>query len=557
METNPIASPTPLPPRASARNLPRSYAGGGPRVWWDISDFRSSVCRGSHAKCLGAGILRLVLPFLTIAGLLAAGRSPAVASTPISCDASSVVAQALPAIVNITVVRVGGPEGETTTPEGEPPKESESAKTSANGHIAVFVGTGSVIDPSGIIVTNRHVIQGAAMIKVTFSDKSTASAQLIAAGTLVDLALLKVDVPRPLPTLQFADSDVLKLGQPVIAVGNPLGLGTSVSTGVVSALNRDLMRSPFDDFIQTDASINPGNSGGPLLDCAGEMVGVDTALLSNNKTLGSIGLGFALPSNVAKFAANQLSHLETATPGWIGLHLQDLTSDLARTFGHPDMAGAIVTRVESNSPAAQADLRSGDIIMGVNGHALPDNRAILRKIVTTPIGNTITLSVWRQNHSSETALQVQRWPHIMALRSQVLASPEDMALAQAQGSGLHLAMLTDANRQRFHLSNEPGVLIDKVAAASAAETMGFQAGDVIEKVGDVAVTTPDEVAARVPHGSAANGDIIPVLVRESSGTRWLTLYVGRVDVAQLVTVPDFLSGTESARNAAAQTTVMR
>jgi serine protease Do len=298
-----------------------------------------------------------------------------------------------------------------------------------------------------------------------------------------------VDVPRPLPTLQFANSDALKLGQPVIAVGNPLGLGTSVSTGVVSALNRDLMRTPFDNFIQTDASINPGNSGGPLLNCADEMIGVNTALLSNNKALGSIGLGFALPSNIAKFVSSKLDHPEEAMPGWSGLHLQDLSSDLARTFGHTDMAGAIVTRVDPNSPAAKVNLQSGDIIMGVNGQALPDNRAILRKIVTSN-GDTITLSVWRQDHSTEATLKVRPWPHMMALRSEVLASPEDVALAKAQGCGLHLAMLTDAGRVRYHLSDELGVLVDQVAEGSEAETMGFQAGDVIEKVGDAAVTTP-------------------------------------------------------------------
>jgi serine protease Do len=530
------AKRTQLPSSASAAILPPCHAGGG----------LSAERRSSRPKGSGVRTLRLALPFLTMTGLLAASANPAIAGTALSCDASSVVARTLPAIVNVTVVRVGDSEEEATNGEGE------SAKEPADGHIAVFVGTGSVIDPSGIIVTNKHVIQGAALIKVTFSDKSTASAELIAAGSLVDLALLKVDVPRPLPTLQFGNSDDLKLGQPVIAIGNPLGLGTSVSTGVISALNRDLMRSPFDDYIQTDASINPGNSGGPLLDCAGEMVGVDTALMSNNKTLGSIGLGFALPSNVAKFVASQLSHLETATPGWIGLHLQDLTSDLARTFGHPNMVGAIVTRVDPNSPAAQANLQSGDIIMGIDGRALPDNRAILRKITTTPIGKTIALSVWRQNHSEEATLQVKSWPHMMALRSQVLASPKDVALAQALGCGLHLAVLTDANRQRYHLTGEPGVLIDQVFAGSEAQTMGFQAGDVIEKIGDMAVTKPDEVMARVSHGSAANGDVVALLVRGTSGTRWLTLYVGRVDVAQLVAAPDFLDEAGSARNAAAE-----
>jgi len=521
MERDPIAPDTQLPLRASAKILSRSHTCSGLKARRvGFSAFRASERHGPHLKGLCAGILRLFLPFLTITGLLAAGANLAVAGTPISCDASSIVAQALPAIVNITVVKVGGSEGETATAEGE------SVKKSAD--VAISAGTGSVIDPSGIIITNRHVIQGAALIKVTFRDKSTATAQLIAAGSLVDLALLKVDVPHPLPTLQFANSDNLKLGQPVIAVGNPLGLGTSVSTGVISALNRNLMRTPFDNFIQTDASINPGNSGGPLLNCAGEMVGVETALLSNNKKLGSIGLGFAFPSNDAKFVASKLSDPETAKPGWIGLHLQDLTSDLSRAFGDSDTAGALVTHVDPNSPAAEASLQSGDIIVDVNGHALPDAPAILRKIVTTPTGDLVTLSVWRQHQSKVATLKVQPWPHMTALRSQVLASPEDVALAKTEGCGLHLAMLTDANRQRYHLTDEPGVLVDQVAKGSEAETMGFQPGDVIEKVGDVAVTTPDEVKAHVSSGGdAAEGDVVPLLVRGSSGTRWLALYVGR------------------------------
>ena len=283
------------------------------------------------------------------------------------------------------------------------------------------------------------------------------------------------------------------------------------------------------------------------------MVGVNTALLSNSKTLGSIGLGFALPSHDAKVVASMLSHPETDRPSWIGVHLQDLRHGIARNFGYPNgVAGAIVTYVDPNSPAGQANLWPGDIIMAVNGHASPDAREILRKIVATPNGDTITLSVWKRDHASEATLQVQPWPHMKALRSAVLASPEDVAAAQAQGSGLHLTMLTDANRQRFHLPDEPGVLIDQVAPGSEAETMGFRAGDVIEQVGDVGVTTPDEVKAQVSsRGSAVNGDLVALLVRGSSGTRWQELYVGRVSTAQLVATPEPLSGAGPARNAAA------
>ena len=262
---------------------------------------------------------RIALAVGAITALAATGNPASAAMPPGSCDIADIVQRALPAIVNITVVRVGGSE------------EAAAGKPDAE-HIEVFVGSGSVIDPSGIIVTNKHVIQGAALIRVVFHDKSDVPAQLIAAANLVDLALLKVNLPHPLPTLQFDNSDAARVGQPVIAIGNPLGLGTSVTTGVISALNRDLMRTPFDDFIQTDASINPGNSGGPLLDCAGNMIGVNTALLSNNKLLGSIGLGFALPANDARFVASKLRDPENAMPNWIGLHLQDLTAELAMTL---------------------------------------------------------------------------------------------------------------------------------------------------------------------------------------------------------------------------------
>jgi serine protease Do len=216
----------------------------------------------------------------------------------------------------------------------------------------------------------------------------------------VDLALLKVEVHKPLPALSFADSDKLQIGQPVIAVGNPIGVGTLVSTGSVSAVNRDLMRSPFDDFIQTDASINSGNSGGPLLDRNGDIVGINTALLSNNRTLGSIGLGFALPANDVKFIGGKLRQ-PTSAPNWIGLHLQDLDARLA----HPVQAarGVRCTRHQRGPghPAVRASLVPGDIVTGLSGEDLPDVRAIQRAIVKLDPGTLLTLSVWHHGQRKD------------------------------------------------------------------------------------------------------------------------------------------------------------
>jgi serine protease Do len=471
------------------------------------------------------------------------GTNAFAAIAPDACDSANVVANALSAIVNITVVKVstGG-------------EENAVADKAAPERIEVFVGSGSVIDPSGIIVTNKHVIQGAALIRVIFHDKSEVAAQLIAAASLVDLALLKVNVPGPLPTLKFGNSDALRIGQPVIAVGNPLGIGTSVSTGVVSGLNRDLMRTPFDDFIQTDASINPGNSGGPLLDCAGNIIGVDTALLSNSKLLGSIGLGFALPSNDARFVAGKLRDPDAEMPNWLGLHLQDLTAQLATTFGRPGTDGAIVTSVDPGGPAAKASFEPGDIVTRTDGQPSPDARSVLRSIVQKPSGEPISLTVWRHGHSEEVALRGKPWPHMMALRSDVLASAAAVARAQAEGLGLglHLTTITAENRQHFSLGdNTKGVLVDLVIPGSQAEDMGVKPGDVIEQVGDMPTTTPGDVTSQLTHGDAASGDLVALLVHGKSETRWVPLYVGHVDVTDLVAAPGLPNTPLAARDAAA------
>ena len=323
--------------------------------------------------------------------------------------------------------------------------------------------------------------------------------------------------------MSFADSDAAKIGQPVVAIGNPLGIGTSVSTGVISGLNCDLMRSPFDDYIQTDAAINPGNSGGPLLDCSGKIIGIDTALLSNNRILGSIGLGFAIPANVTRYIADRLEDPAKATPNWVGLHLQDLTAPLAIAFGLPiSTGGAIVTDADPNSPAGRASLRAGDVVLAALGRPMPDARAVLRAVLMAPDGVAIPITLWRGGHTQDVTLQSQAWPHLLALRSQVLASPENIAKAEAAGLGLHLASITAADRKRYHLGGSAGALIDRVTPDSQAASLGLKPGDVIEQVGQQPTTSPAEATAQFDRGKTAPGNVVAVLVRISqacSGTR--------------------------------------
>jgi serine protease Do len=466
----------------------------------------------------------------------------AVAATPASCFSRDVVNRSLSAVVNITVVKVlsGDSEDSEGGKDSKDSKDSEGTRSGKDAahpaavHFEEFVGSGVIVDPSGIIVTNKHVIKDAAMIWVTFKDRTQAPAQLVAACALMDLAVIKVNVPKPLPTLEFADSDKVEVADPVIAVGNPLGIGTSISTGVVSGLDRDLMRTPFDDFIQTDATINPGNSGGPLLNCDGKVIGIDTALLSNNKTLGSIGLGFAMPANEVRFVAAKLQQPNAVMPDWIGLHLQDLSEQLAAVFGRPDMNGAIVTWIDPNSPAARGHLQAGDIIVSAFGQEMPDARAVLRTVATAPEGVKVPLLVWRHQEMMSVALQSVPWPEMLELRSEVLASPENIARAESAGIGMTLAGLTPADRKRNHLGDVPGVLIDAVAPGSMADNMSLKPGDVILQIGDSPVSSPSEAQAQISRAKAASGDLVALLVRDKTGARWATLWLGTIDPTKLV-----------------------
>ncbi|HUN40288.1 MAG TPA: trypsin-like peptidase domain-containing protein [Acetobacteraceae bacterium] len=495
-------------------------------------------------RAIGIAILLVTMAALVVI----AGRTPAMAESPSACDVTHVVARALPAVVNITAVKVITGNGEGNGPAVDADSmvaagnsaPAPAATEPAGPHFETFVGSGAIISPAGIIVTNKHVIQDAAVIKVTFSNHTQVAAQLIAAASLIDLAVLKVNVPEPLPTLAFGNSDSLQVGQSVIAVGNPLNLGTSVSVGVVSARGRDLMRSPFDDYIQTDASINPGNSGGPLLDCAGRIVGIDTALLSNSKVLGSIGLGFALSSNVAQFVADRLVNPGNGyAPNWVGFHLQNMTARLATIFGRPDMSGAIVTGVTPGSPAADAGIQAGDVIAGADGQELDNASGIMRYVVTRPVAQPISFLDWRDEQMSDVVVVGRPWPDMMALRANVLASPADVAQAQASGLGLHLGAKTDAAAKGASAS---GVLIDAVTPESQAEGMGLQPGDVIERVNGQRAATPAYVMQQLTRGSSADGDLVALLVRGKSGTRWVTLYVGRVYVAGLLAAPTLQGG---------------
>jgi serine protease Do len=494
-----------------------------------------------HHPDLGARP-RSALASVVCATVLCIAGAPHAATIP-ACDTAQIAARAVAATVNLTVAKVVATNdptpGDATPGDDNPPR------------FEVFYGSGVIVDPSGVIVTNKHVIKNAARIWVTFGDRSQAVARLIVAATYLDLAILKVDGAEPRPALRFGDSDQARPGQPVIAIGNPLGIGTSVSAGVVSGLNRNRMRTPFDDFIQTDASINPGNSGGPLLNCMGEVIGINTMMVSNNQAETPIGIGFALPSNDAQFFVHRVLDTTYQPATWIGLRLQDLSPRLATIFSVPGPSGAIVTEVDAGSPAAEAGLATADVVTGVGGKPMSDARAVLREIARTPADQQITIAYWRHGRQAFARPIGKPWPNMMEQREDVLASSAVLARAQAAGVGAHLTALSDADRQRLHIADGVGVLIDHVVPGSRADAVGLLAGDVIERVDDQVVHDPDAVMRLLMPADAARGHDVAMLVRRDSGSLWVTMYAGRVDVADMLAAPPGANDKTVTRDAAA------
>ncbi len=415
------------------------------------------------------------------------------------------VNRATPAVVSIHTWQVVAPD----QPGGSP-------------QLIKFFGSGFVVDPSGILVTNKHVIDGAIDIKALFSDGSLVSAHLLAASSLVDLAVLKVDVDHKLPSLEWGDSDALRVADPVLTIGNELNWGTSVSAGIVSGLNRNLMDTAFDSYIQTDATINHGNSGGPLIDRDGKVVGVATALY-NPQGEGFIGIGFAIPASTAQWVIGKLVDPNMTKPGWLGFKLQDMTWSLAAGLGMPYHAGALVASVEPSGPAGQASLQRGDVLTKFNGQSLSDSRAFMRAIAESPLGRRVRLTMFREDKEQEVTATVAAWPNLTPQRG---AMPGRTTAAMEPNPGVTLAPITEADRKHYGLSPTlTGALITQVRPNSEAGYLGAVPGDVIVAVRRTPVTNPDDVHKAIKEAYAQDRQNLALLIQTKSGARWVSISI--------------------------------
>ncbi len=429
-------------------------------------------------------------------------------------DLADLIASVLPAVVNVSTVVIR---------HAPNTRSAQDVADLPNGTRVVHgLGSGFIIDPGGYIVTNRHVVEDAVRITVTLQDNTTLLAHRVGRLSRADVALLKVTPRTPLPVVKLGDSDTLRVGDPVIAIGNPLGLGGSVSAGIVSALNRDIRTTPFDDFIQTDAAINHGNSGGPLFDMKGLVVGINTAIYAPTDTSGSIGISFALPINDAKFVIEQTRLYGRVRTGWLGVTMQSVTPDIADAIGLPIPRGSIVASMEPGSPAAKAGVHEGDVIMSVGAMTARDSRAVWRAIALRPIGKPVELTIWRAGKIITISPVVGELdppqesgdPPTMA----------DRARMATYDPGYKLSAITGPLRARFKLAqSERGVLVTEVEAASPAAERGIQAGDVILRAGTDPVTSAAEVRARVAAARGRGERYFLLLLKGPSGQRFVTL----------------------------------
>lgn len=381
------------------------------------------------------------------------------------------------------------------------------------------LGSGFVIDPSGFVVTNNHVIEGADDIEVVFPNGTKLKARLVGTDTKTDLSVLKVEPKAPLTAVGFGDSRRMRIGDWVMAIGNPFGLGGSVTLGIISARGRNINAGPYDNFIQTDAAINKGNSGGPLFNMRGEVIGINTAIISPSG--GSIGIGFAVPTELAENIVHQLIEFGETRRGWLGVRIQPVTDDIAESLGLDRARGALVSGVIDGGPISGGEIKAGDVILEFGGQPVGEMRDLPRIVAESPVGEEVEVVVLRDGKQQNVKVKLGRLEDSIEANAGE-ATGDDPALPGAEGNdvspdddgsppqkgeaeqapasilGMTLAPLDDENRSDFSIAESvEGVVITAVEANSAAAQKGLKAGEVVVEVAQDFVETPDEVVKRL------------------------------------------------------------
>ena len=442
--------------------------------------------------------------------------------------------QTLPAVVNISTTQTVSADSQIQDldemfreflerQEGDQPRPPRKATS---------LGSGFIIDATGYIVTNNHVIENAEEITVITHDNEELRATLVGRDEKTDLALLKVETSKPLPAVKWGDSDELRIGDWVLAIGNPFGLGGTVTAGIVSARQRDINAGPYDDFIQTDASINRGNSGGPMFNMAGEVVGINSAIYSPSG--GSVGIGFSIPANLAKGVIAQIKEFGHPRRGWLGVRIQTVSPELAEGLRLPAAKGALVSSVSAAGPADKAGIRQGDVILEFDGHEVADMKALPRLVADTQFGKKVPVSIWRQGAKTTVTVELGELNEETETAAQV-TQPGDGEQPEEEGKGdriellgLDVARITDALREKYDLpENAEGVVVITVDPKSASAEKDMRPGDIIAEVDQKAVAAPDDVRERVKSAQDNGYRLVTLLINRQGDFQWVAVKIGK------------------------------
>jgi serine protease Do len=493
-----------------------------------------TVVRRAAAAAFAA--LLLVVP-----GTFASGPAMARAAPDSFAD---LAARLLPSVVNISTTQtLKSSEGDEAAPDlpqfppGSPFEKffhdflehglPKGDNPDLEPRRATSLGSGFIIDPAGYIVTNNHVIADADQITVILHDNTNLKATVVGRDTKTDIALLKVNAGKKLPAVAWGNSDAARVGDWVLAIGNPFGLGGSVTAGILSARQRDINSGPYDDFLQTDAPINRGNSGGPMFNMNGHVIGINTAIYSPSG--GSIGIGFAIPSTLAEDVVNELKTEKdhTVHRGWLGVRIQAVTDEIAESLGLDKARGALVASVTAKGPAQVAGIEPGDVVLGFDGKDVGDMRQLPRLVAETPVGRTVPVTLWRKRAKTTVEVKVGRLQDSdeqVASAEQPPKKAGDSAAGQVKALGLTLSGITPELKDKFSLGDDAkGVVVVDVAQNSAAADKGVRPGDVIMEAAQQEVKRPQDLTSRIDAEKKAGRKSILLLVERQGDLRFVAL----------------------------------
>jgi serine protease Do len=505
----------------------------------------------------GKPIMRLFRPSIVRAALLGVSFALVTPALPLVQPAlarsapdsfADLAAKLLPAVVNVSSTQTitaksgGGPGAGPEVPifpPGSPFEQFFKDFLNRNhqgqgggdnppaARRAQSLGSGFIVDPAGYVVTNNHVIEGADEVSVTLQDNTVLKAEIVGRDESGDIALLKVKTDKPLTTVDFGDSAQSRVGDWVLAIGNPFGLGGTVTAGIVSARGRDIHQGQYDDFIQTDAAINRGNSGGPLFNMDGQVIGINTAIFSPSG--GSIGIGFSIPSNMAKNIVAQLKAYGHPRRGWLGVKIQQVTPEIAESLGLKDASGAMVAGVTDGGPAEKAKIRGGDVILKFGSQDVKEMHTLPRIVADAEVGKEVPVVLWRDGKEVTVETVLAERPadaELAATDTGGKPTADSTKPTDITGLGLKVAPVSQDLKDKYQLgADQKGVVITDVAPNTAAAERGLKPGDVIVEVQQAEVTAPADIQKQVDAARKADRKNVLMLIQREGGVQYVPLSV--------------------------------